>query len=74
MKQYKNLRELRQELGFYPSVVAKQLKICYRQFARIELGQGYLTDNRAKVLSDFYNVDIKVIQQIYERSHKKYED
>lgn len=50
------LKKLRISQGLTPSFVARKLGISYRQFNRIENGEGYLTEERIEILSKLYNV------------------
>lgn len=65
---YNNLREIRKTNGIMPSFVANKLGVCYRHFARIEVGEATLTKERAEKLSSLYNVDINTIITTFERS------
>ncbi|WP_039241166.1 helix-turn-helix transcriptional regulator [Clostridium botulinum] len=60
----KTLRELRISKGILSSFVAKKLEISCRHFTRIETGEGYLTKERAKKLSEIYNVSISEIKKL----------
>lgn len=57
------LKEMRKAKGISPSHVAKQLGISYRQYNRIEHGEGYLTKERVKILSKLYGVKMSQIAE-----------
>lgn len=59
------LETLRTSVGRNPSFVADKLDISYRQFHRIEKGEGYLTKERAKILAKLYGVKMSEILSMY---------
>lgn len=64
------LKEMRVSKGLMSAFVSKQLGITYRQFKRIEDGEGYLTIERIKLLAKLYNVKMSEIEEGAKKSER----
>jgi len=59
------LRKLRNDKGFQRKFVAGQIGICGKHLNDIEIGKVNLTDNVAKKFSDFYEIKVEEIKNMY---------
>lgn len=60
-----NLGQLRNSRGIQRQFAALHLEICGKHLNDIEAGRVNLTDKMALKFSNFYNIDVKKIKEMY---------
>ena len=61
-----NLKKLRDIKGFQRKFIVSKIGISGKHLNDIEAGRVNLTDDIAKRFSDFYNIEVEEIENMYE--------